>query len=111
MKLAQLYLDGGTWNGRRIVSRHWVRRSTEPRFPMGSRAKYGYLWWIMDYPYGGRTVRAFYASGNGGQEAMAIPALDLVIATYGGNYNDAAGLQSLMDLIPHYILPAVDDRR
>jgi len=108
MKLAQLYLDGGTWNGRRIVSADWVRRSVEPRYPMGSRARYGYLWWITDYPYAGRTVRAYYASGNGGQEVMAIPELDLVIAIYGGNYNDGpAGIRSVYETIPRYILPAV----
>jgi CubicO group peptidase (beta-lactamase class C family) len=109
MKLGQLYLDGGTWRGRRIVSEDWVRRSTEPRYPMGSNARYGYLWWIMDYPYAGRTVRAYYASGNGGQEVMSIPALDLVIAVYGGNYNERAGLMMVNDLIPRLILPAVRD--
>jgi CubicO group peptidase (beta-lactamase class C family) len=108
MKLAQLYLDGGTSNGRRIVSAAWVRRSTAPRYPMGARARYGYLWWIIDYPYAGHTVRAYYASGNGGQEVMAIPELDLVIAIYGGNYNDGpAGIRSVQETIPRYILPAV----
>jgi CubicO group peptidase (beta-lactamase class C family) len=109
MKLGQLYLDGGTWNGRRVVSEDWVRRSTEPRYPMGSDARYGYLWWIREYPYAGRTVRAYFASGNGGQEVMAIPELDLVIAVYGGNYNERAGWLMVSDLIPRYILPAVRD--
>ncbi|HSU13672.1 serine hydrolase [Longimicrobium sp.] len=112
MKLGQLYLNGGTWNGRRIVSEAWVRRSVTPRYPMGSRARYGYLWWVVDYPYAERTVQAYYASGNGGQEVMAIPALDLVIAVYGGNYNDGpANFQSIFETIPRYILPAVAEGR
>ncbi|HEX6746548.1 MAG TPA: serine hydrolase [Longimicrobium sp.] len=107
MKLGQVYLNGGTWQGRRIVSEDWVRRSTEPRYPMGTRARYGYLWWMMDYPYAGRTIRAYFASGNGGQYVMVIPELDLVIGANGGNYNDRAGFQTVVDLIPRVILPAV----
>jgi CubicO group peptidase (beta-lactamase class C family) len=111
MKLGQLYLNGGTWHGRRVVSEAWVRRSTEPRYPMGSQARYGYLWWWTEYPYAGRTVQAYFATGNGGQIVVVIPALDLVVAANGGNYNDAAGAQTLRDLIPRYILPAVLDGR
>ncbi len=107
MKLGQVYLDGGTWHGRRIVSEEWVRRSTEPRYPMGSRARYGYLWWTTDYPYAGRTVRAYYATGNGGQIMMVIPELDLVIGANGGNYNDRATGRTVLELIPRFILPAV----
>ncbi|HJP59176.1 MAG TPA: serine hydrolase, partial [Gemmatimonadaceae bacterium] len=79
-KIGQLYLDGGTWHGRRIVSADWVKRSTVPRYAMSKRLKYGYLWWMIEYPYQGRTVQAYFASGNGGNEAVVVPALDLVIA-------------------------------
>ena len=45
---------------------------------------------------------------------MVIPELDLVIATYGGNYADRVGLRVQQDYVPNYILPAVreagDDR-
>ena len=30
LKIGQAYLDGGVWNGRRIVSREWVTASTKP---------------------------------------------------------------------------------
>jgi len=107
MKLGQLYLDGGTWHGKRIVSADWVKRSTVPRYEMAARRKYGYLWWMIEYPYEGRTVQAYFASGNGGNEVLVIPALDMVIAVYGGNYNEAAGWSMVMDLIPRLLLPAV----
>ncbi|HEU0014700.1 MAG TPA: serine hydrolase [Longimicrobium sp.] len=110
MKLGQLYLDGGVWRGRRILSEDWVRRSSQPRYPMGRRARYGYLWWVWDYELGGRTIQAYFASGNGGQEVMVVPALDLVIATYGGNYAEGAGFLAITELIPRYILPAVVGR-
>ena len=109
MKLGQLYLNGGTWNGKRIVSTHWIKRTTVPRYQMGRLTKYGFLWWMIDYPYQGRTVQAYFASGNGGNEVMVIPALDMVIAMYGGNYNDwIAGWAMVKDLIPKYVLPAVE---
>ena len=108
MKLGQLYLNGGAWRGKRIVSADWVKLTTVPRYQMAPRRKYGYLWWMIDYPYQGRTVQAFFASGNGGNEVVVIPALDLVVAVYGGNYNEAAGWSMVMNLIPRYFLQAID---
>jgi CubicO group peptidase (beta-lactamase class C family) len=108
MKLGQLYVDHGSWHGSRIVSTEWVNRSTLPRYDMGPRSKYGYLWWMIEYPHNGRTLQAYFASGNGGNEVMVIPGLDLVIAVYGGNYNEAAGWEMVLRLIPQYVLPAVE---
>jgi CubicO group peptidase (beta-lactamase class C family) len=110
MKFGQLHLNGGTWNGRRILPAEWSRRATSPlvKFSETSRAGYGYLWWTYAYPYNGRTVRAYFASGNGGQEVIAIPELDLLIAVYGGNYNDwETGVKFLTEDVPKYVLPAV----
>ena len=89
MKFSQLLLNGGTWGGHRILSRDFVAAVSAPREEL-SVFKYGYLWWGADYPYQGRTVRAFFASGLGGQAAVAVPELDLVVALYGGNYASAA---------------------
>lgn len=122
MKLGQLHLDGGLWNGRRVLSPEWARRATSPvvkmnqtlaynwranRMETGTR-DYGYLWWLEDYPYKGRTVRGFMAAGNGGQIVLVIPELDLVVAFYGGNYSDRAGLVPQWVYVPQ-ILSAIDD--
>jgi CubicO group peptidase (beta-lactamase class C family) len=123
MKLGQLHLNGGTWNGRKILTPQWSRRSTSHlvdmektttynletnQFVTGTRM-YGYLWWVEDYPYKGRKVRAFLAGGNGGQIVMGIPELDLVVAFYGGNYSDRASLIPQWVYVPRYILSAVDN--
>ncbi|MDQ3750936.1 MAG: beta-lactamase family protein [Acidobacteriota bacterium] len=124
MKLGQLHLNGGTWNGRKILSPEWAKRSTSHlvnvdkqltydrqtnQFVAGGSRMYGYQWWVEDYPYKGRTLRAFFAGGNGGQIVMGIPELDLVIAFYGGNYSDRVLLIPQWVYVPQYILPAVDN--
>jgi CubicO group peptidase (beta-lactamase class C family) len=112
MKLGQLYLDGGTWHGRRVVSAAWVKRSEPPVFRVGRRLEYGHLWWHLRYPYAGRTVHAYAATGLGGQAVMVVPELDLVFATFGGNYGDDAGWTTLINLFPRYVLAGIaPDRR
>ncbi len=105
MKLPQMMMDGGVWNGRRIVSEDWAQRSTTEATRIGERS-YGWQWWLVDYDWHGQTARAFFAAGNGGQIFMGIPEADLVIAFLGGNYSARAGRAAQSDLIPNHILPA-----
>jgi CubicO group peptidase (beta-lactamase class C family) len=110
MKLGQLMLNEGTWQGKRVLSRGWSRRSTSALYDLQER-KYGYLWWSDEYPYRDSTVRAFYAAGNGGQIVMGVPELDLVIAFYGGNYSDGSiATIPQREWVPRVILPAVDPK-
>lgn len=107
MKLGQLYLNEGNWNGRRVLGKDWVERATSALVQIGGRG-YGYLWWVQEYPHGDGTVRVFYAGGNGGQVVAVAPRLDLVVAFYGGNYSDAILYKSQNVLFPRYILEAVE---
>jgi CubicO group peptidase (beta-lactamase class C family) len=109
MKFGQLMLNGGTWQGRRILSRDFVARASSPLKTVGSNTfnKYGYLWWDRDYPYRERKVYAFAALGNGGQNVMVIPDLDLVLASFSGSYATRAYRRFSDELIPQNILPAV----
>lgn len=106
MKLGQLYLDGGVWNGRRILSPEFASRAVSPLYELRER-RYGYLWWVIDYPFRGGSVRAFYAGGNGGQVVIGIPELDLLIAFYAGNYNDRVMFRIQEEFVSEFILPAV----
>jgi CubicO group peptidase (beta-lactamase class C family) len=107
MKLGQLYSNGGKWNAKQLLTPEWCRRATSPLFELAG-IHYGYLWWVTDYPYKDRTVRAVFAGGNGGQVVMSIPELDLVIAFYGGNYGDRGTFVPQREYVPEYILPAID---
>jgi CubicO group peptidase (beta-lactamase class C family) len=83
-RFALLYLRKGNWAGRQIVPQEWVQESTQAysRSPFGQG--YGYLWWT-DFLDGAiaPTVTlpegSFMALGAGGQYAVVVPALDLVI--------------------------------
>jgi CubicO group peptidase (beta-lactamase class C family) len=106
MKFGQLVMDGGVWNGHRILSRAYATRSSSALTHIDDR-QYGYFWWIYDYPYKGGTVRAFAALGNGGQVVMSIPKLDLVVEFLGANYNDKPAHFATDEYIPKYILPSI----
>ena len=83
-RFALLYLRKGNWAGRQIVPQAWVQESTHAysRSPFGEG--YGYLWWT-DFLDGtvAPTVTlpegSFMALGAGGQYAVVVPALDLVM--------------------------------
>jgi CubicO group peptidase (beta-lactamase class C family) len=83
-RFALLYLHRGNWAGRQIVPQAWVRESTQAysRSPFGEG--YGYLWWtdFLDgtvAPTVALPEGSFMALGAGGQYAVVVPALDLVI--------------------------------
>lgn len=115
MKLGQLMLDGGVWNGKTILSEEYALRASSPLVPMRyttarRKWRYGYLWWTAEYPYKGRTVKGYFASGNGGQTVLAIPELDMVIAFYAGNYADSISTKAIHEeFVPKFILPALKD--
>jgi CubicO group peptidase (beta-lactamase class C family) len=106
IKFGQLMLNSGTWQGRRILSREFVARASSPLYHLWGW-QYGYLWWSLDYPYKDRTVHGFHAGGAGGQAVVVIPELDLVIATFGGNYFSSSSWYAQQNTIPQYLLPAV----
>lgn len=107
MKMGQLVLDGGVWNGRRVLDRAYVEQMTAPLVELQER-RYGYYWWSQTYRWRGREVRAVYAAGNGGQIVMAIPELDLVIGFYSGDFGHAAALTAQRVYVPEFVLPAVN---
>jgi CubicO group peptidase (beta-lactamase class C family) len=78
LAFGQMYLDAGTWNGRRIVPAAWVRASTRAQVDVGPDQgisdAYGYNWWVDD-----RRLHSFAAHGYLGQALVILPRLDEVV--------------------------------
>ncbi len=73
-KIGQLFLNGGIWEEKRIVSEKWISDSTSEQ----SRWKqynlpYGYLWWIVEEDHG------YAAIGDGGNVIYVSPDKNLVV--------------------------------
>lgn len=106
MKFGQLMLNGGTWNGNRILGADYVKAASAPQYHLRN-IYYGYLWWAEYYPYKNRRVYGYSARGAGGQMIFVIPELDLVVTAMGGNFSNRRGGRYLNNFIATSILPAV----
>ena len=101
-KIGYLYLKGGDWDGRQIVSSAWVDSSTKPQVAKGDGYSEGYLW-TVDTDQG-----SFLAHGAGGQEIYVLPSEQLVVVMTAGltwqQNRDFAPLKALFD---DYLVPAI----
>ena len=110
MKFGQLMLNGGTWNGKRILDAAFAKTAVAPQYHLRN-IYYGYLWWVEYYPYKGRKVLGYSMRGAGGQMVFVIPELDLVVSAMGGNFSNRRGGRYLNNFIATSILPAVRQAR
>jgi CubicO group peptidase (beta-lactamase class C family) len=78
LRFGELYLNEGRYNGRQVLSAHWIRESTLPRTTSRwSGREYGYGWWIRSLA----GIPVFYAWGYGGQFIFVVPPLRTVVVT------------------------------
>jgi CubicO group peptidase (beta-lactamase class C family) len=107
VKLGQLYLDGGTWNGRRIVSAQWVARSISPHASAREDTDYGYLLWLQTFHVAGHDFKSFAMYGSGGNKVYVFPQEGLVVVITTTNFK-VPGAGALTDkLLTEQILPAL----
>lgn len=69
LKLAILHLQGGVWEGRRLLSEEWVANAT--RSQRGN--EYGYQWWVS------KDNESYYAYGMFGQFAYVFPKHEAIL--------------------------------
>ena len=78
VKIGQLCLNKGIWDGRRIISEEWISAMTCPR-PVESKAfrgmEYGFLWWII-HP----EQNIYAAIGNSGNVIYVDPGRNIAAA-------------------------------
>jgi CubicO group peptidase (beta-lactamase class C family) len=106
LKFGQLLLNGGMWQGRRILGKEFAARAGSPLYHLAG-IYYGYNWWSEEFPYKNRKVHAFMALGTGDQMITVVPELDLVIGVFGANYASRVQFDVTHNWVPRYILPSV----
>jgi CubicO group peptidase (beta-lactamase class C family) len=80
-KIGYLYLNNGIWDGKRIVSQHWVKESLTPYADAGEGYKYGYKWWLYERPESKSYV--WTCRGFGGQGLLVFPEERLLVVVTG----------------------------
>jgi CubicO group peptidase (beta-lactamase class C family) len=82
-----LYLNGGVWDGERLVSEEWI---DFVRTPAPSTAdtgnQYGGQWWLVPDGRDDVPQDAYSTAGNRGQYVVVVPSHDLVIVRRGLDY-------------------------
>jgi hypothetical protein len=95
LKIGQLYLDGGVYNGRRILDESWIEAAWT-RYSHSENSAYfpesgwghGYQWWVARLTdLSGREFSIYFASGWGSQVIFIVPDLGLVVVATGDNYD------------------------
>ena len=86
-RLGYLFLNGGNWNGRQILSSAFVARSTKPYYsyiPISMMKQYGLLWWNNGSGYLAGVPRdAYWSTGKNNNHTLVVPSLDLVAVRVG----------------------------
>jgi CubicO group peptidase (beta-lactamase class C family) len=107
LKVADLYRNGGRWQGTTVVDEAWVKASTQPHAQIDEQTEYGYLWWLKTFKSGGKGYSAFFMSGNGGNKIAVFPSLDLTVVITSTNYGTRGMHEQTEKLLTDYVLAAV----
>ena len=100
-RLGLLYLQGGVWNGQRLLSEEWVAEATRvhvttPNEPNPDwRRGYGFQFWMSRYGYRG--------DGAYGQFCLVLPEQDAIIATTAETEN----MQGILDAVWTHLVPSM----
>lgn len=106
-KLGQLYLDGGRWEGKQVISAEWVRRSIAPHAHAREDIDYGYLWWLQKFKVDGRVVPTYGMAGSGGNKVFVLPEQDAVVVITTTNFQVRGAHPLSEKLLTSFIVPAL----
>lgn len=115
IKIGLLVLNDGTWNGKQIVSEHWITESTKAQVRETKFFQYGYHWWhrsCKDVPWWKETedpidaeLDKTIALGYGGQYIFIIRDLNMVVVTTASDYANGQNARSKVAMVVDAIEP------
>jgi len=103
-RFGHLFLNGGTWRGRRLISKAWIDAATSVQVPStlplakrsgaDGRGVYGYNWWVngtradgkLKWP--GAPKGTYAASGYNNNDMFVIPEWRMVVVRLGLDEGD-----------------------
>jgi len=83
LKLGQLYLNGGKWDGKQVLPASFVAAATAPHANARPDTDYGYLIWLQTFA----GHKAWVMNGSGGNKVAIVPDLDLVAVVTTVNFD------------------------
>ncbi|NUR59444.1 MAG: serine hydrolase [Catenulispora sp.] len=108
-RLGQLYLQGGVWEGRQLLSAEWVEQATRVQVANGGPSSglsepsssdwaqgYGFQFWMARHGYRG--------DGAFGQYCVVLPEQDVVLALT----SETNDMQAVLDAAWTHLLPAFE---
>ncbi|MDO4511089.1 MAG: serine hydrolase [Bacteroidales bacterium] len=107
VKVGQLLLQKGEWNGEQLVSKQWVETASARQvypYQKGTAAHkkspgYGYQIWMSEYE------GSYRADGALGQYMVMIPKKDMVVLINGASFNTEPELKHIWNVL----MPGVKD--
>lgn len=111
VKIGQMVLDNGIYNGQRIVSKKWIRLSLQTFTRSNYNPyDYGYMWWNRNVA----GHRVFFAWGYGGQYIFMIPNLNAVVvitSSLAGADQSRSYKRPIFELMRNEILPTLESEK
>ena len=103
LKIGQLVLNKGNWNGQQIIAEQWIEKSLNPDLKLKAafglpRSKHGYCWYSTER----NGLQMHYGMGYGGQFIFLFPSEDLVIVTT-HNHDTADGIDQQVQFLTNYL--------
>lgn len=100
-KFGQLYLNGGIWDKKRIISEKWIKESTSIYSYWGD-LPYGYLWWPA------KDSAEYSAVGTSGNIILVDPDKDVVVAV-AASFMPSANPTKRLDFIRKEVVGALSE--
>jgi CubicO group peptidase (beta-lactamase class C family) len=107
LKLGQLYLNNGRWEGHQVISESWVHRSVSPHAHAREDTDYGYLWWLQTFQVSGQKITTYGMYGTGGNKVYVLPLQGVVVVVTTTNFRVAGAGVLTDELFTSLIVPAL----
>ena len=106
IKMGQLVLNNGQWNGQQLLPADFVDRATDPLAHSYGENNYGFFWWSNQPEVNGKKYLCKAGRGAGGQFILIFPELELIAVITAHN----KGMGTMLKDAPQKIITAFTTR-